>query len=175
MLWSLKSSKTGHLEYIPEIHSTHPGSLMHYLGLGHPHKMFRFPLPFLSLGTRLSLDVWLLSQPGNFSLIIRMRKAKKSIVSPRLKFCNETISFQNVESLKKEVTYIVNLQSDLSFLILIFFYFHKSWVGRAMGNETFYGHGLIGISGLNLRCLTHHNIHQTYQIYPMIAISSLLL
>ena len=44
-----------------------------------------------------------------------------------------------------------------------------------MGNETFYEHGLIGISGLNLQCLTHHIIHETYQIYPMIAISSLLL
>ena len=41
-----------------------------------------------------------------------MRKAKKSIVSPRLKFCNETISFQNIESLKKEVTYKLNLQLD---------------------------------------------------------------
>ena len=60
-----------------------------------------------------------------------MRKTKKSIVSPRLKFFNKTISFQNIQSLKKEVTY------NLSF-----FTFLKSWVGRAMGNETFYGDGL---------------------------------
>ena len=83
--------------------------------------MFPFPSPSLScwwvrekkkkkraLGTRLSLDAWLLSQPEaswetvpameeSFSStsfgLIRVRKAKKSIVSPRLKFCNEnTIS-----------------------------------------------------------------------------------
>ena len=54
-----------------------------------------------------------------------------NIVSPRLKFFNKTISFQNIQSLKKEVTY------NLSF-----FTFLKSWVGRAMGNETFYGDGL---------------------------------
>ena len=66
-----------------------------------------------------------------------MRKAKKSIVSPRLKFCNETISFEKVESLKKEVTYNLNLSSIGS----SFFHFLKK-LGQ-MGNKTFYGDGLI--------------------------------
>ena len=77
------------------------------------------------------------------------RKTKKSILSPRLKFCNETISlFQSVESL---VTYKLNLQSDP-----FFFTFSKSWVGRAMGNEAFYGDGLMGfyqlLERLSLLC-----------------------
>ena len=64
-----------------------------------------------------------------------MRKANKSIVTPHLMFCNEAISFQNVE------TYKLDLQCN-------FFPSHSQKVG-SMGNEIFYGDGLSMFQRLN--------------------------
>ena len=48
--------------------------------------------------------------------------------------------------LKQDRVLVKQLVNRDFFFLLFFFTFRKKWVGRAMGNETFYWDGLSGIS-----------------------------